>query len=494
MQYLFQAKEMKQADSNTIEHFKVPSLVLMERAALETVRVIEDYRLDTTKVLIVCGSGNNGGDGMAIARLLKQKNREVTVCLLGDYEKCSEETKRQSDILTAYGIEIEHEILEERYTLVIDAIFGIGLSRDIEGKYKEAIEKLNEMPATKLAVDIPSGIHADSGKIMGCCFFAEHTVTFAYNKLGLTLFPGAKAAGRVTVADIGITQESLLGKEVQVAALDESDLDRLPNREPDSNKGSYGKVLVIAGNEQMAGAAYFAAAAALFTGCGLVRVLTHEKNKTMLNTNLPEAIVQTYDGRKQEKEEWVDAVNWADVIVIGPGLGQSTFSRQLLKVTLQTASVPVVLDADALNLLAKEKEVLKRPHTDLILTPHIGEMARLIDMPIDYIKKNLILTAEEFAREYNVICVLKDARTILSIPYGRTYVNLSGNHGMSTAGSGDVLSGIIGGLLAQGAASETAASLGVYLHGCAGDKAAKKNGCYGLTASDILTGIKEVTK
>ncbi len=494
MQYLFNAKEMKQADNNTIEHFKMPSLVLMERAALKTVDVIEEYGLNTANVLIVCGCGNNGGDGMAIARLLWQKSAKVTVCLLGDYEKCSNETKHQYDILKAYGIEVEHEIRQEQYTLVIDAIFGIGLSRDIEGGYKEAIESLNAMEAEKLAVDIPSGIHADSGKVMGCCFFAEHTVTFAYNKLGLTLFPGAKAAGKVTVADIGITGDSLLGKEPQVVALDKSDLSRLPKREPDSNKGSYGKVLVIAGSEQMAGAAYFAAKAAFFTGCGLVRVLTHEKNKTMINTNLPEAIVQTYDGKKQEKEEWVKAMNWADVIVIGPGLGQSTFSEQLLKLTLQTASVPVVLDADALNLLAKEKEVLKRPHTDLILTPHLGEMARLIDMPIDYIKKNLLLTAEEFAREYNVICVLKDARSVVSIPYGRTYVNLSGNHGMSTAGSGDVLSGMIGGLLAQGETSETAASLGVYLHGCAGDAAAKENGCYSLTASDILTGIKEVTK
>ncbi|MDD6183853.1 MAG: NAD(P)H-hydrate dehydratase [Lachnospiraceae bacterium] len=494
MQYLLNAKEMKQADTNTIEHFRVPSLVLMERAALKVVEVIEEERLNTGHTLIVCGCGNNGGDGLAVARMLRQKGAEVTVCLLGDYEKCSPQTKQQYDILIAYGVEIQKEIPEREYTLVIDAIFGIGLSRDVEGNYRDAILKMNEISADKLAVDIPSGIHSDSGRIMGCSFFAEHTVTFAYNKLGLNLYPGAEAAGKITVAEIGITEESFLGKEPQTIAFTEEDLTGLPKRQAESNKGTYGKVLVIAGNEQMAGAAYFSAKAAYLCGCGLVKVVTHENNKTMLHTKLPEALIQTYEGKKAEKESLIEAVNWADVIVVGPGLGQSPLSENILKTVLKTASVPMVLDADALNLLAKERELLKLPHTDLIVTPHLGEMARLADMPVDYIKKNLILTAEEFAREYNVICVLKDARTIISIPYGKTYVNLSGNHGMATGGSGDVLTGMIAGLLAGGVSPETAAALGVYLHGKAGDTAAGKAGHYSLMASDILDGISEVTK
>ena len=296
------------------------------------------------------------------------------------------------------------------------------------------------------------------------------------------------------MAEIGITEESFLGKEPQTIAFTEEDLTGLPKRQAESNKGTYGKVLVIAGNEQMAGAAYFSAKAAYLCGCGLVKVVTHENNKTMLHTKLPEALIQTYEGKKAEKESLIEAVNWADVIVVGPGLGQSSLSENILKTVLKTASVPMVLDADALNLLAKERELLKLPHTDLIVTPHLGEMARLADMPVDYIKKNLILTAEEFAREYNVICVLKDARTIISIPYGKTYVNLSGNHGMATGGSGDVLTGMIAGLLAGGVSPETAAALGVYLHGKAGDTAAGKTGHYSLMASDILDGISEVTK
>lgn len=497
MQYLLSAREMKQADKNTIEVFGVPSLVLMERAALRVIETVKREGLDASNTLVVCGTGNNGGDGMAVARMLFLEGREVRVWFVGSYEKCTEETKKQYDILKAYGIEIMEELSQEdrgRYTLVIDAVFGIGLSRNIEGRYREAIEVMNEIKAKKLAVDIPSGIHADSGAVMGCCFYADHTVSFAYNKLGLCLYPGAEAAGKVHVVEIGITRESFLDKEPQTLALDERDLSLLPRRRADSNKGTYGKVLVIAGSEQMAGAAYFSAKAAYLTGCGLVKIFTHEKNRTMLNEKVPEAILVTYDGKRGRKDALVEALNWADVVVIGPGLGTFEGAEAILKTTLQTVSVPMVVDADALNLLAKERELLKRPHTDLILTPHLGEMSRLVDMPVEYVKKNLFEVAQEFAREYHVICVQKDVRTITSIPYGKTYVNLSGNQGMATAGSGDVLSGMIGGLLAGGMSTELAAAMGVYLHGCSGDVMAEKTGYYSLMAGDILEGIKEVMR
>lgn len=512
MKYLLKAKEMKQADQNTIEIFGVPSLVLMERAALQVMETIERENMNDARTLVVCGAGNNGGDGMAVARMLYLKGRQVEVWLVGTYEKCSQETKKQYDILRVYGIEVcemgEHELAEQKslldgeqgnreyslYTLVIDALFGIGLSRNIEGRYQDAIEIMNHIRADKLAVDIPSGIHADSGDVMGCAFYADHTVSFAYDKLGLRLYPGAEAAGKITVADIGITKESFLNKEPQTLCLEESDWKLLPKRKADSNKGTYGKVLVIAGSEEMAGAAYFSAKAAFLTGCGLVKIFTHEKNRTMLNERIPEAILVTYDGKKNKKDALVEAVNWADVIVIGPGLGTSEVSAGILKTALQTTSVPMVVDADALNLLAQEKELLKRPHTDLILTPHLGEMSRLVEMPIAYLKKNLLEVAQEFAREYNVICVQKDVRTVTSIPYGKTYVNLSGNHGMATAGSGDVLSGIIGGLLAVGMNPEAAAAFGVWMHGLAGDAAAENTGYYSLMAGDILNGITEILR
>lgn len=497
MQYLLNAKEMKQADQNTITVFSVPSLVLMERAALRVIETIEKEGIDDTKTLIVCGTGNNGGDGMAVARMLYLMGRKVTVYLIGNYEKCSEETKKQYEILNAYGIEVREGEIKEcgEQTLVIDALFGIGLSRDVEGKYEEAIEKMNAIEAKKLAVDIPSGIHADSGAVMGCCFYTDYTVTFAYNKLGICLYPGAKAAGKVIVSEIGITKESFLEKEPQVLALEKKDIVKLlPERRSDSNKGTYGKVLVIAGSKEMAGAAYFSAKAAYLAGCGLVKILTHEKNRTMLNEKVPEAILITYDEKEVEKETLIGAVHWADVVVMGPGLGTSKTAQLMLEATLMEARVPMVLDADALNLLARETELLKRVHTDLILTPHLGEMSRLVGKSVEDIKKNLLETAQKFAAEYHVICVQKDVRTITSIPYGKTYVNLSGNHGMATAGSGDVLSGLIGGLMAGGLSAERAAAMGVYLHGYAGDVMVKKTGYYSLMAGDILEGIKEVTK
>lgn len=512
MQYLLSAREMKQIDKNTIEVFGVPSLVLMERAALRVVEVIKKEQIDAAKTLVVCGTGNNGGDGMAVARMLYLEGNSVEVWLIGNPEKCSEETKKQYDILKAYEVpvveqkeefcaqgctqdsDLERAQTQTAYTLMIDALFGIGLSRNVEGVHREAIEEMNRLEGTKIAIDIPSGIHADSGAVMGNCFYADHTVTFAYNKTGLWLYPGADAAGQIHIADIGITKESFLEKEPQMLMPQAEDLTRLPKRKADSNKGTYGKVLVIAGSEEMSGAAYFSAKAAYLSGCGLVKVFTHEKNRTMLTTRLPEAIPVTYDGKKNLKESLIAAVQWADVLVLGPGLGHSDTARQIVKLTIQTAAVPIVVDADALNLLSEELEILKGPHTDLIVTPHLGEMSRLVDMPIEYIKKNILMTAQDFSREYNVICVLKDARTITSIPYGKTYVNTSGNHGMATAGSGDVLTGIIAGFLAGGLTPEEAAVFGVYVHGLSGDAMVEKTGYYSLMAEDILDGIKEVLK
>ena len=528
MKRIVGGSEMKALDGCTITGMGVPSCVLMERAALRVVEMIKKEAADAKKTLVVCGTGNNGGDGMAVARMLYLEGNDVEVWLIGNPEKCSEETKKQYDILKAYGIPVveqkegfceqfyaqKPDVEEEQAqiqtqiqrqtqiqaqtqtadTLIIDALFGIGLSRNVEGVHREAIEEMNRLEGTKIAVDIPSGIHADSGAVMGSCFYADHTVTFAYNKTGLCLYPGADAAGQIHIADIGITKESFLEKEPQMLMPQAEDLTRLPKRKADSNKGTYGKVLVIAGSEEMSGAAYFSAKAAYLSGCGLVKVFTHEKNRTMLTTRLPEAIPVTYDGKKNLKESLIAAVQWADVLVLGPGLGRSDTARQIVKLTIQTAAVPIVVDADALNLLSEELEILKGPHTDLIVTPHLGEMSRLVDMPIEYIKKNILMTAQDFSREYNVICVLKDARTITSIPYGKTYVNTSGNHGMATAGSGDVLTGIIAGFLAGGLTPEEAAVFGVYVHGLSGNAMVEKTGYYSLMAEDILDGIKEVLK
>jgi NAD(P)H-hydrate epimerase len=345
-----------------------------------------------------------------------------------------------------------------------------------------------------MALDIPSGIDADTGAILGIAFRADVTVTFSYEKVGLWLFPGQAYSGRVICRRVGIDDRSFLVQEKQghapgVAAFTKEDLARIPARRADSNKGSYGKVLVVAGSVDMAGAAIFSAKAAYLSGCGLVRILTPEENRIIIQSTLPEAVLTSYNSKKPDRETINGAMQWADVIVCGPGLGRGEVARLLVHTVLKNAAVPVILDADALNIISEETEILQRPHTELILTPHLGEMARLCGVTISYIKDHLLESAQEFARTYNLILAQKDARTITAIPYGMTYVNLSGNNGMATGGSGDVLTGVIAGLIAQGADPALAAPLGVYIHGLAGDAGAKSIGCYSLTAGTLLDAL-----
>jgi NAD(P)H-hydrate epimerase len=257
---------------------------------------------------------------------------------------------------------------------------------------------------------------------------------------------------------------------------------------PHSNKGTYGKLLVIAGSTNMAGAAYFSAKAAYRMGCGLVKIFTAEENRTVLQTLLPEAILETYGGEFDE-EQLLQALKWADAVVLGPGIGTSDHSEKMLSTVLRNINVPLLLDADALNLLAKEPELLLLPHLDIVVTPHLGEMARLTGDTVSLIQTRLVETAQEFAMRYDVVCVLKDSNTITAVPYGMTYVNTSGNHGMATAGSGDVLSGVIGALLSQGTGVDIASSFGVYLHGRAGDFAKASVGARAMIADDIIDGL-----
>lgn len=493
MEWIVTAKEMKYCDTNTIEYYGVPSLVLMERAALKTVTFIEDKGYNLHRVLVVCGVGNNGGDGLAVARLLYLQGCGVEVLIAGDKRHFSKETKSQYEICMQYHVPMIEQIETDDYTLVIDALFGIGLSRNLEGKYVELVERLNQMSAKRLAVDMPSGISTDTGSVMGAAFRADATITFGYRKLGQLLYPGNSYVGELVVADIGIETHSWMDKKPAIGVLEKADMAKLLIRRPDGNKGTFGRVLIVAGSPGMAGAAYFSAKAAYKSGCGLVRIYTAEENRIVLQTKLPEAILTTYSGKRPDTSALVEALAWADVIVMGPGLGTDDTAEQLVKNVLRNAAVPVVLDADALNLIAKDTSVLLKPHTDMVVTPHLGEMARLADVSVSYLKENLIPAAEEFARTYNVICVLKDARTVTAVPYERTYLNLSGNDAMATGGSGDVLSGIIGGLIAQGIHAEQAAPAAVYWHGLAGEWAAAQCGHHGVLASDIIDGLCDKT-
>ena len=504
MKYLVRKAEMKQYDTNTMEVFAIPSLVLIERAALAVVEELDHEGLaQNSRILVACGVGNNGADGLVIARLLHLKGYAVQILTVGSRTKATEENKREIKIAQNYGVPVSdaEEFLQSQnraeYDVIIDAIFGVGLSRRIEGIFGELMKCLNGLSGKKVAVDIPSGIDADDGSVLGIAFQADLTVTFSYDKVGMCLFPGSAYCGRIICRSVGIDDHSFLadtarGHKPVTAALTEEDLLLIPARRAHTNKGSYGKVLVIAGSINMAGAAVFSARAAYLSGCGLVRVLTPEENRTIIQSTLPEAVLTTYHSKKIEKELVIDALQWADVIVCGPGLGTGDAAHRIVEIVLRNAAVPVILDADALSIISEETDILRKPHTDLIVTPHLGEMARLQHVTVSYIKDHLVESAQEFARTYNLICVLKDARTVTAVPYGLTYINLSGNNGMATGGSGDVLTGVIAGLVAQGAKPELAAPLGVYVHGLAGDEAAAKCGHYSLMAQTLLEALPEI--
>lgn len=495
MEYLVDANEMNTIDRNTSEVLCVPSIVLMERAAYETVRVIEEKKLDFSRTLVVCGSGNNGGDGAAVARMIHQRHGEVVVVLASKHHHVSESMKTQLQILEAYGVKVQSDFPKEfKPTIVIDAVFGVGLKRLIEGKTKQYIEQMNQLPGTKIAIDLPSGVNATTGQVMGCCFQADTTITYAYAKIGMYLWPGSDACGEIITRDIGIGVESWLLNSPKYASFTSDDLVKLPKRSRHSNKGTYGKLLVIAGSKNMAGAAILAAKAAYHTGCGLVKVVTPEVNRIMIQEQIPEAILSTYEEDGLEEGFLLRDIEWADAIVCGPGIGMEQAAIKLVTCLLQHASVPVLLDADALNILAKDLSLLEKVNTELICTPHPGEMSRLCNEKISEVEQNRIETARIFAEKYHLTCVLKGEFTVIASPEYMIYLNRTGNHGMAKAGSGDVLSGIIGSLMAQGMIQKEAAPLGVYLHGAAGDLAVKETGHYGLMAQDIVTGINQILR
>lgn len=494
MKYLPDGVQMQCADRYTIENLNVSSMVLMERAAQSCVAVMEQDKCDLSKVCIVCGGGNNGGDGFAIGRLLKERTYNATVCFVGKEGACTEETRQQIERYREIGGIIVNTYEPGEYSVILDAVFGVGLNRAITGQLSETLDAMNASTGKKIAVDIPSGISAATGQVLGTAFRADVTVTFQSVKLGLMLYPGHEYAGEIKTVDIGI-ETTIYEADTKVAyTMDRTDLTRLlPKRWGDSHKGTYGKVLIIAGSKGMAGAAYLSAYAAYMVGAGLVQIYTTEDNRAILQGILPEAIVTTYD--LYDERELLRAIGWADVVSIGSGLGTSDKAKKILRTTLENVKAPCVVDADGLNLLSENKKYIESADPDnLIFTPHIKEMARLVGAEIREIKERRGEILSEFTDKYPVTCVLKDSRTLVGQKGKRTYVNVSGNAAMAKAGSGDVLAGVIAGLLAQGLSCLEASGAGVYLHGLAGDRAKWQKGSYSVLARDIIEQLSEVLK
>ncbi len=497
MKYILNSQEMKHCDENTMQKRGMLSAVLMERAALSTAEAImERYPDETTSVLVVCGAGNNGGDGIAVARLLFLKGYAVNICFVGNREKMTTETARQMQIAENYEVPFcdVADAFQKKWDVIADAVFGIGLCREISGKYADIIQKMNECAAYKVAVDIASGISATTGQVLGIAFRADLTVTFGFAKRGQLVYPGAEYTGSLLVADIGIDENSLLDIRPGMRTLEKEDLALLPKRTAHSNKGSYGKLLLIAGSEGMAGAAVFAAKAAYRMGCGLVRVATVESNRAILQQLVPEAVLAVYNDTTDVVKFVETQLAWADAVAVGSGIGQSALAEKMVKTVIEQNTKPCLFDADALNLISKNQEWLQQLTIEPVFTPHLGEMSRLTGTPIVEISEDLAEAALQYAETNHVVMVLKDARTVTATEKSGCFLNLSGNDGMATAGSGDVLSGVIGALLAQGMNRELAAAFGVYVHGLAGDAAAKKLGRHSMMASDIINGITDVLK
>ena len=552
MKTVLTAAEMKTCDSYTIEKIGVPSAVLMERAALAAADEVLSLRgASDGAVLILCGSGNNGGDGFACARILHMKGVPVTVLFAGREENMTAETRRQSGICGRLGLRAvkPEEIPEDgnagerfwnSFELIVDALLGIGLSREVGGCIRDLIQKANAARARIVSIDIPSGVDADTGRVLGAGIYAAVTVTMQCIKPGLLLYPGAENTGRLAVADLGIpepasgnpdiidavsgvsgidesasgiagTSRSRVASDVRSMRLAEREdrtvtrsmrlMERedlklvLPVRSASGNKGTFGKLLIIAGSENMAGAAFLCASAALRSGAGMVKVLTPSVNREILQRSLPEAMLATWDSLGKMETELRQALDWCDAVVCGPGIGRSEEASRLVHELMAVCEKPVVLDADGLNVLEGDLSVLTdTPSGRVTLTPHIGEMARLTGKSAADIKNDLVASAREISRLTGATCVLKDARTVTALPDGGIFFNNTGNSGMATAGSGDVLAGILGSLIVQGTDPGYAAAAAVVLHGAAGDEAAAEQGRRFMTAGDIVTGIRTVLR
>lgn len=475
---------MKACDNYTINALGIPSRELMERAAEACVSMISDGRFDLGHVTAVCGTGNNGGDGMAIALMLARRGISVDVVFSGNKERCSPEAAFRLCELIESGIKISPRSDFSDSTLIIDALFGIGLSRNIDGEYAEIIDSMNRSGKSVFAVDIPSGISADTGAVMGCAVRADETAAISNMKRGHVFYPGCEYAGRITVCDIGIPSGE--AKDA-IYALGDGDLAPIRARAAYSNKGSFGRVLIAGGSVGMAGAAYLSALAAYRSGAGLCDILSPEENRIILQTLLPEAVLSLY-GASGPEETLKSALEKASCVVVGPGLGQGDTAKRIVKYIFENARVPIICDADALNITAS-LGLCYPSNVPVTVTPHLGEMARLTGIAIDRIKKSLCESAQNYAKAHGVICLLKDARSVIS-DGKTTFVNTSGTSAMAKGGSGDVLTGVIAALTASGADPLHAAAYGAYLHGKAGERAAKDKGIHALLARDIANAIE----
>ena len=496
---------MRRLDKRAIEECGIPGIVLMENAGRGAASIIETSYpvLNNKKIAIFCGKGNNGGDGFVIARHLFNGGVEVKVYLLTAGDSLQGDAKVNFRILRQMGIDIvelvgansldlvRNELKD--YDLAVDAIFGTGLNSEVRGIYREVIEVLNCTNIPKVAVDIPSGLSADTGKVLGTCIRADRTITFAHPKLGLLIHPGLEYVGELYTIDISIPDYLIEEERIQNYIIDRDELKLIISpRVLNSHKGDFGHLLVVAGSTGKTGAAVLTCQGAMRVGVGLVTLGLPEGLNPIMENKLTEVMTEplledtpgflgigAFDNvmRLAEKK---------NALAIGPGISTKDETVKLVQRIIKEIDIPVVIDADGLNALSENVEILKESKAPIMLTPHPGEMARLTNTSVSEVQNQRIKVSRGFAQEYNIHLVLKGSRTIIADPNGNIYINPTGNPGMATGGMGDVLTGMLSSFLAQGFNMVNAAKLAVFSHGLAGDAIASERGETGLLATDVI--------
>ncbi len=493
------SSQMRKIDRDASDLAGIPSIVLMENAAIACVKKLNTYNLENKRVAIFCGKGNNGGDGFAIARHLIYQGIETEVFLVCG-NTFSGDAQINYNILKNIGAEI-HEISDLSdikykilsFDIIVDAIFGTGIKGEVSGIQKDIIDAINKYKKFTLSIDVPSGINADTGEVLSSAIKADVTVTFAAFKVGMLLYPAKDFCGEILVDRISIPNS--LMEHININVTDYKILERLmPKRQENSHKGNYGKLLIVGGSKGMTGAVTLAAESAIRCGTGLVTVGVAESLNPILEEKLTEPMtlpLPDTDGSitTEAIDKILERAEKCDCVVFGPGIGRSPEITEILRRLITVCKKPLVIDADGLYALSKDIDILKNSACQIILTPHEMEFSYLTGKDVRDIEKNRITYSEEFAKKYGVTLILKGSNTIISGSDGTQYINIWGNSGMAKGGSGDVLSGMIGAFLARGSKPLDAGILGVGYHSLAGDKAAESYGKNSLTPKDIISSI-----
>ena len=507
------SSEMRQIDTYTIEQIGIPGIILMENAAIRIVQIIANDigNLVSKNIVVFAGKGNNGGDALAVSRHLYNLGANVLVVLVAEKDLIKEEAKINLNIVKNIGIKFvlvndesyNKEIEASLYLadVIVDGLLEIGIKGEVNNLLSGIINLINKVGKYVISIDIPSGINGDTGKVCGKCIIASKTAALGLPKIGVLVGEGAKFTGEIEIVDIGIPNHVIQEQDVSVHIITREEIMHvMPIHLPFSHKGDHGKVLVIAGSTGLTGAATLTSRAAIRSGAGLVTLGIPSSLNAIMEAKLTEIMTLPLadDGRGylsakciEHLESWIEKCS---VVAIGPGLGCNEEITKVVSWLVEHSTKPLVIDADGINSLSENIDILNKARSPIVLTPHLGEMSKLTNLSIETIHQDKVSIIKEYSEKWNCTIVLKDWRTLVGAPNGKVIINTTGNAGMATGGSGDVLTGIIASFVAQGLSPEWAAISAVYIHGKAGDLSAGEKGQIGMIAGDIVENIPHALK